>query len=811
MKYITLLLFLLLTLSNSFAQSKPQSIQKLDVEQLRLPKTPIDSVLVLDENHKATNSNVLRFELEALQGINTSTTIQNQLNLLDSTLVNVNDRTSNIDNTRDTDKPISNAAQLALDSKANDSSVVHKTGTETITGAKTFTGEVNLNGLSQPCWNRTESEMQAITPTTSKCVYNTDKKSPFFFDVSSGKWRAAGGGSGQGGINYITNYSFEDDLSGWGTYNDGPSDTPVDGIGGTSSLSLFRDTSMPLFGAGSLRVLTTSGVSPQGNGIYTDITIDRAARNSRVPVIIPNIFPAIIGDNAIKVFIYDKTNLSVIEVERGTFKYKAGGGIVYGYFNATSSVDYRVMVHILSTTTTAFAFYIDNTKVAPESEVVNYLNLDNQGDPKDYGAMTVTAVTTNPTKATTREIDSVKCRQNGPDWECNFNYSAASAAGGAAGSGDYLFQLPVGVDFSDSIPMYSGTTRLDYAAGATNSKILSMGAVSYNNSSGGPIQGATRYDARRFRVSFEVPFTTAANISSSQFNFALGSLSYNFYLKFPGKGLAPSISSAVGKSDYTDLKNHDEFDFLVAAGGTVTQDLPFITSPCSASAGVLTCAVVGLTSKPNCTASVTSAGLYDLSYIEGSSTSTSLRFEIRGTSGMSSQPVSINCRKTSQDRADAFKSVSLATNRSSNMLTDTTGIKAVATSHGTIPNLAATTVIFNSVTWDYDSSYNSSTGITTIKRTGKYTICGSLGAPVGGYSGPRAELYIYKNGSQLSQLDKNSHAIDAAVGVLLHSCEDVMLNATDTIDIRFLHQFGAAAAPILTDNKTWFSLKYIGQ
>jgi hypothetical protein len=44
----------------------------------------------------------------------------------------------NVDNTADTAKPVSTAQQTALDLKADDSAVLHKSGTETITGAKTF-------------------------------------------------------------------------------------------------------------------------------------------------------------------------------------------------------------------------------------------------------------------------------------------------------------------------------------------------------------------------------------------------------------------------------------------------------------------------------------------------------------------------------------------------------------------------------------------------------------------------------------------------------------------------------------------------
>jgi hypothetical protein len=45
---------------------------------------------------------------------------------------------ANADNTTDANKPVSNPTQLALDAKANDSSVIHIAGSETITGHKMF-------------------------------------------------------------------------------------------------------------------------------------------------------------------------------------------------------------------------------------------------------------------------------------------------------------------------------------------------------------------------------------------------------------------------------------------------------------------------------------------------------------------------------------------------------------------------------------------------------------------------------------------------------------------------------------------------
>lgn len=45
---------------------------------------------------------------------------------------------ANVDNTTDLNKPISNLTQTALNLKANDSAVIHNSGTETVTGVKTF-------------------------------------------------------------------------------------------------------------------------------------------------------------------------------------------------------------------------------------------------------------------------------------------------------------------------------------------------------------------------------------------------------------------------------------------------------------------------------------------------------------------------------------------------------------------------------------------------------------------------------------------------------------------------------------------------
>ena len=81
--------------------------------------------------------------------------VQTKLNTIGSGGVNsVNTRTGvvtldktdvglgNVDNTSDTNKPISSATQIALNTKATDTLVVHLAGAETVSGAKTFSTPV---------------------------------------------------------------------------------------------------------------------------------------------------------------------------------------------------------------------------------------------------------------------------------------------------------------------------------------------------------------------------------------------------------------------------------------------------------------------------------------------------------------------------------------------------------------------------------------------------------------------------------------------------------------------------------------------
>jgi hypothetical protein len=159
MKTIFILSFILLLLS--FHSHAQQTIDKLNVNQLKLPKESANKALILDgAGQVKSSSTITDTELGYLEG-------------LTDTLVNL------------------------LSGKANDGDVVKLTGNQDIDGVKTFEGKLvassTVNG-SIPCPVMTETQRDAFTPIEGDCVYNSDTLKLNVFDGSV--WKDVGGAGG---------------------------------------------------------------------------------------------------------------------------------------------------------------------------------------------------------------------------------------------------------------------------------------------------------------------------------------------------------------------------------------------------------------------------------------------------------------------------------------------------------------------------------------------------------------------------------------------------------------------------------------
>lgn len=179
-------------------------------------------------------------------------------------------------------------------------------------------------------------------------------------------------GSGAGGTNYITEPGAEASVGTAVAYKDAAGASPVDGTGGSPTVTITRTTSSPLFGNGSY-LITKDAANRQGEGVAWPFTIERGDQAKVMAVsfdyeVASGTFQA--GDSSdLKVFIYDVTNAALIPVipnsiqgnPRDTFR-----GI---FQTSATSLSYRLIVHVATTSALAFTFKLDQVSVTPQTIV----------------------------------------------------------------------------------------------------------------------------------------------------------------------------------------------------------------------------------------------------------------------------------------------------------------------------------------------------------------------------------------------------------------------------------------------------------
>lgn len=220
----------------------------------------------------------------------------------------------------------------------------------------------------------------------------------------------AGGGSGSGfgGINYIDNPNATQTTTGWVTYADAAGSQPVNGTGGTPSITLTRDTNSLTIGTTSF-LITKDAANRQGEGISFDFSIDTALKNC--PISISTylatsanfVFGSIDGvtPSDVTVYVYDVTNSLLIPVFPNVLTSNIGK--FTGQFQATSSASYRLIFHIGTTNALAWTLALGEVVVSPlESQFI-------QAD-SDWESYTPTF-----TGFGTVSTSNIQFRKDGPD------------------------------------------------------------------------------------------------------------------------------------------------------------------------------------------------------------------------------------------------------------------------------------------------------------------------------------------------------------------------------------------------------------
>jgi len=171
------------------------------------------------------------------------------------------------------------------------------------------------------------------------------------------------GGSGSGGINYIDNPDAETNTDGWATYADAAQATPVDGTGGSPNVTFTRNTTTPLRGAADF-LFTKDAANRQGQGVSYDFVIDNADKSRMLAISFDFSGSANYVASDMGVYIYDKDNAtlitpSIVNLPQSSGKFQA-------LFSATSADDYRLILHVQSTSALAYTVNLDNFQVGPQ-------------------------------------------------------------------------------------------------------------------------------------------------------------------------------------------------------------------------------------------------------------------------------------------------------------------------------------------------------------------------------------------------------------------------------------------------------------
>lgn len=290
-----------------------------------------------------------------------------------------------------------------------------------------------------------KATLDGLTRKEASIVYAADLKKAYIDDGSA--LTVIGSGSGSGGsVNYITNPDAETGADGWATYNDGASATPVDGTGGSATITWTRDTTAANILVGSASFLMTKGAGDcKGHGASSDFTIPLGYRNilHGLTFIIKSSAAYAAGD--VVAYLYDKDTSTLItpSVTSVPADTVGGSGIAATFTvpNKTSS-NYRLILHVATTNASAWTLSVDQVKVG-------------FGDIQQASAVgpwtDIASTISKPTGLGTGSgaYSYYRWRRNGSNIDIDFHWTKDSSAG--TGTSYLAFPLPPGYTMAGNL------------------------------------------------------------------------------------------------------------------------------------------------------------------------------------------------------------------------------------------------------------------------------------------------------------------------------------------------------------------------
>lgn len=233
----------------------------------------------------------------------------------------------------------------------------------------------------------TEQGSTPATPAAGKRKVYAKADGIYHLD-SAGNERKVGSGSGGGDVSFITNGNADDaNASIFVPYADAAATRPVDGTGGSPTVTTSITSTVPLVGTKSY-LLTKPASNVQGQGWAIPFTVDLGyrAKASKITVqYIVNSGTFVAGSDSTESdviwYLYDVTN-SVL-IEPSNIKMRASNTAISDQYEAefqTSATgsSYRLIAHVQSTSALAYELKVDEIKVSPNKVTLGPVNSDPQ-------------------------------------------------------------------------------------------------------------------------------------------------------------------------------------------------------------------------------------------------------------------------------------------------------------------------------------------------------------------------------------------------------------------------------------------------
>lgn len=278
----------------------------------------------------------------------------------------------------------------------------------------------------------------------------------------------------KGGINFITNSDFEGDTvgqvpAGWGTYKDAALTTPVDGTGGSPSITFLASNSVILNGNKSARI-TKPASNCLGEGVNFLFNVPIAYRAGIVRIQLPYVPVDTIATGDFTIWIYDVTNGVLIQPAAYLVEGRTAGtpGAVVAEFQAPYNMAQgRLLWHVATTSASQLRVDVDEIQVGPGV-------VQNSGINLDWQAYTPNVFEGSNNKNTDFATRSAIWKRIGDTIFVN-GYLQGTASS-RSGTGGFSVSLPPGViaDVTSPVRGYNNDRAFVIVSGVASGSILDI-------------------------------------------------------------------------------------------------------------------------------------------------------------------------------------------------------------------------------------------------------------------------------------------------------------------------------------------------